>query len=86
MNTKKTLEPADKIYNRIIWDDQFNVNDFSVVILDRIEGEKEIELRSLDVEEIPMHRIITFKKNGQIVWNRKTKIDLINDSEGNDVV
>jgi uncharacterized protein (UPF0248 family) len=51
--------------------------------LDRIEGIKEIKFESFKrIHEdselgIPFHRIRYFKMNGDILWDRERRIDLI---------
>lgn len=66
---------ADKIYHRILWDEKFNKNDFIIGYEDRFEGiiEESFEVFETLKEDIPFHRIRFFKKNGEIVWERKTK-------------
>jgi len=68
---------ADKIYHKIIWDEHLDQDEFSVIYEDRFEGNIEEpfcifqELK----EDIPFHRIRFFKKDGEIVWGRKDKIN-----------
>jgi uncharacterized protein (UPF0248 family) len=40
-------------------------------------GIKEINLKEFDVGDIPVHRIRYFKRNEDIVWDRRTKLDKV---------
>lgn len=79
MKTKSKIKfkPGFEIYNRILWDDDLNPADFIMVVKDRIEGLKELSLMGFDPEEVPWHRVVQFKKDDEIVWDRENKIDLI---------
>ena len=76
----ETFKNGIEIYNRLIWDERFNQNAFSIVIKDRIEGSKEVLLKNFDSEEVPWHRVIQFKHGDTVVWDRDAKIDLLSET------
>ncbi len=63
-----------------------NKGEWIIGYLDRIEGIKEIKFELFKrVHEdselgIPFHRIRYFKMNENILWDRKSKIDLISNA------
>ncbi|CAG8443563.1 hypothetical protein C2G38_2227344 [Gigaspora rosea] len=72
------LKPAHEIYNRLIWDkEQFG--DFFIGYEDRFLGLMETTREEFEEAEIPFHRIRYFKiiSNGQIIWDRERRLDLI---------
>lgn len=85
--TEKTgkLRPSHDIFNRLVWDTKYSVEEYVVGYEDRFKGVKEMPLSSwkrecTDEEFIPFHRVVYFKEkglDGQIVWDRRTRVDLI---------
>mmetsp|Transcript_16721 Transcript_16721/g.14609 ORF Transcript_16721/g.14609 Transcript_16721/m.14609 type:complete len:91 (+) Transcript_16721:1992-2264(+) len=67
---------ADHIFNRIMWDKTFNKSEFVVGYEDRFLGIMEIPYEEFELKtDIPSHRIKFFKKNGELVWDRATKVN-----------
>lgn len=79
------LRPAQDVIARIKWDPQLEINDFLIGYEDRFVGVKETPLgnwksEQTDEEFIPLHRIVWIRmtgENGEKVWDRRKKIDLI---------
>ncbi|KAJ5925838.1 hypothetical protein N7454_007348 [Penicillium verhagenii] len=77
------LRPASDIINRIIWDSSYSPGNYTIVFLDRFQGELEISFdswkkESTDEEFIPQHRVLCIRQiDGKIVWDRRRRIDLI---------
>ncbi|CAG8710138.1 10626_t:CDS:2, partial [Dentiscutata heterogama] len=72
------FKPAHEIYNRLVWDkEQFG--DFFIGYEDRFLGIMETTREEFEAAEIPFHRIRYFKiiSNGQIIWDRERRLDLI---------
>lgn len=71
------------IINRITWDPDFLPMDYTIVFVDRFEGQLETNLGnwkkdSTDEEFIPQHRILFIKHvDGDVVWDRRRRIDKI---------
>jgi uncharacterized protein (UPF0248 family) len=85
-NTK--LRPASDVLNRLRWDPSLDPSDYIIGYEDRFLGAKETGLEKwkteqTDEEFIPQHRILYFKKrsedggDGEIVWERATRIDKV---------
>lgn len=82
---KKRLNPAHKIYYRILHDPTVENSLFTIGYSDRFSGVKEVPFDNyvtLETElfynsSIPFHRIQYFKYRGHLVWDRKTRVNLI---------
>mmetsp|Transcript_11536 Transcript_11536/g.16038 ORF Transcript_11536/g.16038 Transcript_11536/m.16038 type:complete len:114 (+) Transcript_11536:365-706(+) len=67
----------------IKWDESYNKDEFVIGYEDRFDGLQEIALQKFNSKEvsvdsfIPWHRVQYFKRNDEIVWDRKHKIDKI---------
>ena len=69
---------ADLIYKRILWDESFNREDFVVGFEDRFLGILEIPFEEFNLKtDIPHHRIRFFKRKGELVWDRATKVNIL---------
>jgi uncharacterized protein (UPF0248 family) len=79
--TKKTLRMSKEIIDRIRWDKNFDTEQLIIGYLDRFVGTLECNLEVYDEGEIPQHRIIFLKYSGEIIWDRKNKIDKVSFSE-----
>jgi uncharacterized protein (UPF0248 family) len=78
----KKFRPAEDVIKRLRWDPSLDSADFLVGYEDRFLGPRERALDSWkseqsDLEFIPQHRVLYFKRksDGEIVWERKTRID-----------
>ncbi|KAF2018297.1 hypothetical protein BU24DRAFT_421277 [Aaosphaeria arxii CBS 175.79] len=78
------LRPASDVLNRLRWDSNLDPSNYIVGYEDRFLGAKETGLErwkteQTDEEFIPQHRILYFKRrdDGVIVWERKSRTDLI---------
>lgn len=79
----RKLRPASEVLNRLRWDPNLDPSEYVVGYEDRFVGAKETGLErwkteQTDEEFIPQHRILYFKKKGgEIVWERRTRVDRI---------
>jgi len=86
---KQRLTPSDKIFSRIQNDPTIESNRFIIGYTDRFTGVQEIDFTSFVTLEnelmynsgVPMHRIQYFKYNNELVWDRQTRLNLI-DGDG----
>lgn len=85
----KKLRPAADVINRIRWDPSLDARDFVIGYEDRFLGTREMEIEKwkteqTDLEFIPMHRVVYFKRksDGVLVWDRELKKDLLFGSGG----
>jgi uncharacterized protein (UPF0248 family) len=93
ITTKKApMKTATDVISRILWDNKINPKDFTIGYLDRFIGIVEREFSDFswediasvdyDVLSIPKHRIQYFKYCGDIVWDKRERIDNIFGSTG----
>ncbi|KAG8167203.1 hypothetical protein KVR01_002892 [Diaporthe batatas] len=80
---------ASDVLNRLRWDPSLDSGDFIVGYEDRFAGAMEKALdtwksEQTDEEFIPQHRILYFKRRSDatVVWERRTRIDLLFGSGG----
>jgi len=59
-------------------------NEFVIGYLDRFTGIKEIEFKDFRTKDgiaavtfIPFHRVVYFKRKGEIVWDKQKRLDLL---------
>jgi uncharacterized protein (UPF0248 family) len=78
------LRPATDVLNRLRWDPSHDAADYLIGYEDRFLGTKEMPLEhwkgeQTDEEFIPLHRIVYFRRraDGEIVWDRRTRKDVI---------
>mmetsp|Transcript_100591 Transcript_100591/g.150785 ORF Transcript_100591/g.150785 Transcript_100591/m.150785 type:complete len:263 (+) Transcript_100591:53-841(+) len=82
---RNRLRPSHEIYGRIKHDSSIDQDLIVIGYLDRFTGIKETSFNTfvtLDNERffntsVPFHRIRYFKHNGNIVWDRDSRINLI---------
>jgi uncharacterized protein (UPF0248 family)/PHD/YefM family antitoxin component YafN of YafNO toxin-antitoxin module len=81
------LRPAADVLNRLRWDPSHDTADYLIGYEDRFLGTKEMSLENwkaeqTDEEFIPLHRIVYFRRraDGDIVWDRRTRKDVIFES------
>lgn len=81
------LRPASDVLNRLRWDPNLDPGEYIVGYEDRFLGAREMALgkwktEQTDLEFIPQHRILYFKKKGdgsegEVIWERASRIDKI---------
>ena len=81
---ESTLMIRTDVINRIIWDSNFDSEQYLIGYEDRFNGRLEASLGSwkrdlTDEEFIPQHRIIYIKRetDGEIVWDKRRRIDKV---------
>ena len=94
LNKKKPpMKTASDVISRIQWDEELSPKDFVVGYLDRFVGIVEKDFTDLSWEDlasvdhfvdlaIPRHRIQYFKYLGEIVWDKRERIDRVFGSTG----
>lgn len=76
------LPTAKQVLDRIRWDEGFDEGEFTVGYEERGGAIEEVPLPFFTdtggaEEEIPMHRIRFVRRGEQIVWDRRSRIDLL---------
>lgn len=74
---KPKLRTSNDVFDRILWDKDLNPGDYTVTYKDRFDGMMEVPFLEFPTEDVPFHRIWSFKKNGQVVWDRAGRIDRV---------
>lgn len=72
---QKRLKGANLIMNQIMWDPKLNLVDFKVGYEDRFVGIVEVTAAEFSRSEIPSHRIRYFTRGGEVVWDRRTRVN-----------
>jgi uncharacterized protein (UPF0248 family) len=84
---KAPRKTADEVFARIKWDKKFNPEEVTIGYLDRFDGLKETAFSVFDEKDvssetfIPWHRVQFFKQNETMLWDRRTKLDLLSNDE-----
>ena len=90
---KPPMKTASEVISRIQWDEELSPKDFVVGYLDRFIGIMEKSFADFSWEDlasvdhfvdlaIPRHRIQYFKYRGEIVWDKRERIDRVFGSAG----
>ncbi len=80
---KSLMRTAEDVFNRITWDEKYDHSTTLVGYSDRFYGIKEAKfetwLKRRDPTRlfIPWHRVQYFKAKGQIIWDRRTRVNLV---------
>lgn len=72
---QKRLKGANLIMKQILWDPKLNFTDFVVGYEDRFLGIIEVSAADFSKSEIPSHRIRYYKRAGEIMWDRRTRMN-----------
>lgn len=81
MNKQKIRLPSsDEVYHRIDWDENIPSYEITIIWEDRFKGLKEEHFEEFDIHEVPMHRIQQFKHNGKVIWDRKSRLNIITET------
>lgn len=89
---KPPMKTAIDVVKRILWDDALPQDQFLVGYMDRMDGLKEKYFNAFSWEDIasvdytvlaiPKHRIQYFKYKGEIVWDKRCRLDNVFGSTG----
>jgi uncharacterized protein (UPF0248 family) len=74
---KKRMRTSWDVYNRLKWDPSLREHNWVVGYEDRFDGVLETTLEEFTLAEIPWHRVRYYKKNGEVVWDRRTRVDKV---------
>jgi poly(A) polymerase len=76
------VRTSDEIYHRIRWDSRFDPARFVVGVNQRGAAPKRMPLDDFDpAGEIPWHRVLFFEADGEVVWDRTTGVDRIDETD-----
>ncbi|CAG9334441.1 unnamed protein product [Blepharisma stoltei] len=74
---KTRMSMGDDVLNEILKNPRWNPSEFVIGYTDRFLGILELSAIEFSQSEIIKHRIQYFKRNGEIVWDRRTRLDLM---------
>ena len=82
LSVNHKLRPSTQIFNQILWDPELDPTKFTIGYLDRFKGVKEMPFLNFrkdlsDISFIPFHRVMWFKREGVLVWDREKRIDMV---------
>ena len=77
------MRPILDVYHRILWDEEYDINNYIVGYLDRMDGIMERDFSDWERDStsevwIPWHRVrYVREKTGKVMWDREKRIDEI---------
>ncbi|MFI8289250.1 polynucleotide adenyltransferase [Streptomyces sp. ms191] len=75
------MRTSDEIYHRVLWDPRFDPERFVMGIAERGAAPQRTALPDfVPGGEIPWHRVLFFEADGELVWDRATGTDRIDES------
>ena len=77
MTRDRKLMTSKSVFERIRWDPNFRTGDVVVVYEDRFLGEQERAFDSFNPTRIPYSRVVRFLRRGEVLWDRKLRLDRI---------
>ncbi|UYQ63904.1 poly(A) polymerase [Streptomyces peucetius] len=76
------MRTSEEIYHRIRWDARFDPARFVIGVRRREAAPKRMPLSAFEPGgDIPWHRVLFFEADGEVVWDRATGVDRIDDTE-----
>ncbi|NUR62886.1 MAG: DUF504 domain-containing protein [Catenulispora sp.] len=75
------MRTSQEIYHRVRWDARFDASRFVLGVEQRGRAPKRVPLPSFDPDgDIPWHRVLFFEADGEVVWDRASKLDALDAS------
>ncbi|WP_442480841.1 RNA repair domain-containing protein [Streptomyces kutzneri] len=75
------MHTSNEIYHRVLWDPRFDPGRFVMGIAERGAPPKRVLLDDfVPGGEIPWHRVVFFEADGQVVWDRASGIDRLDET------
>jgi uncharacterized protein (UPF0248 family) len=76
------MKTSEEVYNRIKWNPDYDPDDFVIGYEDRFVGIQEAKLSTFDRDVtsetfIPWHRVMYFKRQDEVVWDRRIRMDKV---------
>jgi len=78
-SVKKKLKPGYEMIKRFQHDPQYDIDQITIVYLDRFTGLEETDLEDFVIGDVPYHRMQKIKINNYVVWDRELRLDLVAD-------
>ncbi|WP_328786390.1 MULTISPECIES: RNA repair domain-containing protein [unclassified Streptomyces] len=75
------MHTSNEIYHRVIWDPRFDPERFVMGIAERGAPPKRVLLGDfVPGGEVPWHRVVFFEADGQVVWDRASGIERLEEA------
>ncbi|MEV7565503.1 RNA repair domain-containing protein [Streptomyces tanashiensis] len=75
------MHTSDEIYHRVLWDPRFDPERFVMGIAERGAPPKRVLLGDfVPGGEIPWHRVVFFEADGQVVWDRASGVERLDET------
>lgn len=65
------------VLDKILWDPNLNKDEYKVGYFDKYMGILDIKVEDYMNSEVKEQKICYLKRNGQIVWHKEDKIDIV---------
>lgn len=76
------MRTSDEVYHRVRWDGRFDPARFVMGVMQRGAEPMRVPLPSfVPGGDIPWHRVLFFEADGEVVWDRRSGVDLLDESE-----
>ncbi|MFF8842372.1 poly(A) polymerase [Streptomyces sp. NPDC015127] len=76
------MRTSEEIYHRVRWDARFDPARFVIGVLQRGASPKRLPLPAfVPGGDIPWHRVLFFEADGEVVWDRTSGVDRIDDTD-----
>jgi uncharacterized protein (UPF0248 family) len=77
---KPRLRTSKEVYDLLRWDPRRSPGDYRIGYGERFAGTAEVPLLEFDPGgEIPWHRVLYVRGPGGVVWDRRTRIDRLDE-------
>ena len=76
---RKGIRSADEIFKKLKGNYNLDLSQYTIVYEDHLApaGVQEVPFAQFMASDAPFHRIRLFKRLGEVIWDRKNKIDKI---------
>ncbi|MEK0097379.1 RNA repair domain-containing protein [Streptomyces sp. A475] len=75
------MRTSDEIYHRVLWDPRLDPERFVMGVAERGAAPKRVLLGDfVPGGEIPWHRVVFFEADGQVVWDRASGVDRLEEA------
>lgn len=75
------LATSREIYHRVRWDPRIDRTAYTIGYEDRSQGMQEIAFGEFEPDgDIPWHRVWSFRRGAEVMWDRKLRIDKLSEA------
>ncbi|GAA2686235.1 MULTISPECIES: RNA repair domain-containing protein [Actinosynnema] len=74
------MRTSEQVYHRVRWDARFDQARFTFGVAQRGAGVKRVPMVVFDPAEVPWHRVLFVEADGEVVWDRASGVDRVEQS------